>query len=159
MSKCLRSIILKRLIKIGYPAETAKKYELEVLRMCKRIHGSYADEKTITLDDVYTYYAYEKLGDLSKAIKDVNLQHCIMEDLQKDHIKWDAAVYSHIVRNKRITNEMAIADVKIEEGDFVCGKCGSKKCYFTQEQDRSRDEGMTSYITCVRCKHRKKDNF
>ena len=43
---------------------------------------------------------------------------------------------------------------EVEEGLFVCNKCGSKKTTYYSLQTRSADEPMTNFITCVSCKNR-----
>lgn len=35
--------------------------------------------------------------------------------------------------------------------EFKCGKCGKRKCSFSQAQTRSADEPMTTFITCLVC--------
>jgi DNA-directed RNA polymerase subunit M/transcription elongation factor TFIIS len=34
---------------------------------------------------------------------------------------------------------------------FLCTKCGQRKCIFSTAQTRSADEGMTTFITCLHC--------
>tara|TARA_B100001996_G_C18572763_1_gene559083 strand:+ start:234 stop:668 length:435 start_codon:yes stop_codon:yes gene_type:complete len=54
--------------------------------------------------------------------------------------------------NPQETDEDLYQDV--EEGLFVCNKCGSKKTTYYSLQTRSADEPMTNFITCVSCKNR-----
>ncbi|KAF5909041.1 transcription elongation factor A protein 2-like isoform X6, partial [Clarias magur] len=37
---------------------------------------------------------------------------------------------------------------------FVCGKCKSKSCTYTQVQTRSADEPMTTFVMCNQCGNR-----
>lgn len=37
---------------------------------------------------------------------------------------------------------------------FKCGKCGKRKCAYTQAQTRSADEPMTTFVTCMNCNNR-----
>ena len=41
---------------------------------------------------------------------------------------------------------------------YECPECGQRKVIYTQVQIRSADEGMTSFLTCVVCKHRWTEN-
>ena len=41
---------------------------------------------------------------------------------------------------------------------YECPECGKRKVMYTQVQIRSADEGMTSFLTCVECKHRWTEN-
>ncbi len=37
---------------------------------------------------------------------------------------------------------------------FKCGKCGQKRCTYTQLQTRSSDEPMTTFVFCMDCGNR-----
>ncbi|MCQ2816197.1 MAG: hypothetical protein MJ252_02915 [archaeon] len=39
------------------------------------------------------------------------------------------------------------------EGEYTCGKCGSKRCVNKQLQTRSADEPMTNFVRCIDCGH------
>ena len=41
---------------------------------------------------------------------------------------------------------------------FTCRKCHKNKCTYYQMQIRSADEPMTTFITCLECDHRWKQN-
>lgn len=49
-------------------------------------------------------------------------------------------------------HDMGDESTKVD-GMFRCGKCKSYKTYQYQLQTRSADESMTTYVTCVECKH------
>jgi len=40
-----------------------------------------------------------------------------------------------------------------ESDEFQCGKCKAKKVSYYQKQTRSADEPMTTFITCLACRH------
>jgi len=46
----------------------------------------------------------------------------------------------------------------VAEGFYQCKKCKSKKTIMTQQQTRSADEPMTTFVVCVECKHTMKFN-
>ncbi|KAL0207422.1 hypothetical protein P9112_012050 [Eukaryota sp. TZLM1-RC] len=37
---------------------------------------------------------------------------------------------------------------------FKCGKCGQRKCTYTQKQTRSADEPLTNFVLCLSCGNR-----
>jgi DNA-directed RNA polymerase subunit M/transcription elongation factor TFIIS len=44
--------------------------------------------------------------------------------------------------------------IEASTDSFVCKKCHSTKCTYTQVQTRSADESMTIFVTCLDCKKR-----
>lgn len=46
----------------------------------------------------------------------------------------------------------------VAEGFYQCKKCKSKRTIMTQQQTRSADEPMTTFVVCVECKHTMKFN-
>lgn len=38
--------------------------------------------------------------------------------------------------------------------EFKCGKCGGRKTTYYQLQTRSADEGMTTFVRCIKCQNR-----
>lgn len=60
--------------------------------------------------------------------------------------KWVTIIKKQIAREK--------ADNEIETTDiYKCFKCQEKKCCITQMQTRSADEAVTTFVTCLVCKH------
>ena len=63
--------------------------------------------------------------------------------------KWNALLEEKRKRDQSIYNKE-----EVEEGDFKCKKCGSKKCKWYQMQTRSADEPMTTFVQCTECQTR-----
>jgi len=61
--------------------------------------------------------------------------------------KWEKMIQDKIKRdkNKFETRMEASTDT------FTCRKCRSKKCTYYQQQCRSADEPMTTFVTCLDC--------
>lgn len=66
--------------------------------------------------------------------------------------------YRDQIEKEIITQEALDFQPQIQEGINKCGKCGGKKTYQWMSQDRSGDEGMTTYILCIACNNRWKEN-
>lgn len=49
---------------------------------------------------------------------------------------------------------LAAAGLKVSEGTFKCGKCGSRNTDYSQKQTRSADEPMTTFGVCNDCGNR-----
>ena len=50
--------------------------------------------------------------------------------------------------------EMALQPPQAETG-YTCKKCKQKSCSIQLFQTRSADEGMTPYVVCARCHHKR----
>lgn len=53
---------------------------------------------------------------------------------------------------KREQDEFIEKPFEVEEGIFTCRACGSKKTLSYAKQVRSCDEGMSVFVTCIKCK-------
>ena len=61
--------------------------------------------------------------------------------------RWDQMIQDKIKRDKYKFE----AKVEASTDTFTCGKCKSKKCTYFQQQTRSADEPMTTFVTCLQC--------
>ena len=66
----------------------------------------------------------------------------------------------HSVRSE-VTNQSEFVVWKEENlrstiKDFICPQCGYNKAHLETRQTRSADEGMTHFITCLKCGKMKK---
>ena len=62
--------------------------------------------------------------------------------------------WSQLLEEKRKRDQSIYNKEVVEEGDFKCKKCGSKKCKWYQMQTRSADEPMTTFVQCTECQTR-----
>lgn len=66
--------------------------------------------------------------------------------------EWNPSQWSHAIRTD--TSEQLVAvprDKGTPTDQFLCGKCGQRKCIFSTAQTRASDEGMTTFVTCLHC--------
>lgn len=58
--------------------------------------------------------------------------------------------WTDIIKKKEFSNKKnAIVTTDV----YKCRKCGERKCTFRQQQTRSADESMTTFVTCTICGH------
>lgn len=69
-----------------------------------------------------------------------------------------ARCFKEQIEGERITREALDYQPAIEEGIYQCNKCNGKRTLREMSQDRSGDEGMTTYIICMGCFTRWKEN-
>ena len=82
-----------------------------------------------------------------KQIKPQEIPFMIHQELAPE--KWNALIEAKRKRDQNNYNEE-----DVEDGDFKCGKCGSRKCKWYQMQTRAADEPMTTFVTCTKCQRR-----
>ena len=66
--------------------------------------------------------------------------------------EWDALAWSNALSTD--TSEQQVQALQQEgtpTNQFLCTRCGERKCIFSTAQTRSADEGMTTFITCLHC--------
>ena len=150
MSKTVRNAVTKTLKTEGkFSDKDAKKYEKLIFEMCKRI----AAEEGMTIKHVYERCSYEKVGQLLVADGSVS---AIVKDIEQNIIGWDSSVYDrfHELQGQEVSD--LIKGITLQKGEFPCRTCGTKECYWWQEQTRSGDEGFTIFVWCSKCKKRYK---
>jgi len=73
-----------------------------------------------------------------------------MTHQEMNHEKWISLIDAKMKRDKTKyeTTMEAMTDT------FTCRKCRSKKCNYYQQQTRSADEPMTTFVSCIDCGNR-----
>ena len=83
----------------------------------------------------------------NKIIKPHDLAFMIHQELAPE--KWNA-----LIEEKRKRDQNNYNEEDVEDGEFKCGKCGSRKCKWYQMQTRAADEPMTTFVTCTKCQRK-----
>lgn len=149
-----RNAIVKVLeTKLG-PKSSAN-FENQIYNMCLRL----ASKSGGVVEEVYVKYAYEKVGCLMDA-KDRKGRACVLADIKGDLMEWDSSSYDDFRSRQNIDNAQIAQGIKVEKGEFPCRNkdCKSRECYMYQMQDRSGDEGATTYVQCTKCRTRYRFN-
>lgn len=68
------------------------------------------------------------------------------------HQDMNPAIWAKIIEDKKVRDKNKY-ELKIEASTdlFTCRACKSNKCTYTQQQTRSADEPMTTFVTCLEC--------
>ena len=105
-----------------------------------------AEYDTAAITNIAYELHYEKsVGktstDLARIVRDkqFGFGHALFDDTRKIQEEQDGF----------IENPFDVAD-----GIFTCGKCGGTRTYSYAKQVRSCDEGMSMFVTCVKCKNK-----
>mgnify|MGYP002626421384 CR=1 FL=1 len=138
-----RKLIVKALEK-KFSSEDAKNYEDLIYKMCLTLADDVFDE---SLEEIYQYYAYEKVGQLMEG----DLQETL-NDIKKCRLGKDAFYHRKFNENKEIPQNEPL----IRSGVFPCRKrtCRAhqtKETIYITDQRRSGDEGMSVIIKCRVC--------
>ena len=104
---------------------------------------------------------YSNLDETSY-IKNMALLSSIKDDIEKAHniafLNCQELFPEHwktFLDKKYKRQEMMYEDITESMTDmFKCGRCKQRKCAYYELQTRSADEGMTTFITCLKCGNR-----
>ena len=83
----------------------------------------------------------------SRQTKIQDLPFLIHQELAPE--QWES-----LLEEKRKRDQSIYSEEEVEDGDFQCGKCKSRKCKWYQLQTRSADEPMTTFVQCTKCSAR-----
>lgn len=66
---------------------------------------------------------------------------------------WDDApdVWRHALATDTSEQQVQTQQQGTPTNQFLCTKCGQRKCIFSTAQTRSADEGMTTFVSCLNC--------
>ncbi|KAK2948175.1 putative Transcription elongation factor A protein 1 [Blattamonas nauphoetae] len=110
-------------------------------------------------------YHTQTLEIIQALARDSSFAHALVEgQLDPDvfgRMSYQELASEKLKADRKMWMKEALEDSKIGtqmEGTYSdfwkCGKCGQKKCTFRQQQTRSADEPMTTFITCAVCGNR-----
>lgn len=138
----IRTIFNKELSKkIGEKNATA--YERKLYDKCK---------DTLSEIQIATTY-YEVLGRFMVSSSQED-RKVIMDDVKQMRF---VVAFDEFEKERFTTNERLVRPPKVAKGAHKCKKCKSEETIGYGLQTRSGDEGMTFFITCIKCNNRWKE--
>lgn len=146
--KKLRQIAKNILIE-KFDEKRGEGYEKAIYEMCVKMTKEYEDP----IEEIYKKCSYEKVGQLTST-KTIKERNEIFNDMKECKLDWDSSVFKDLKKKLVAAQIDIVVGVKTKEGQFMCFKCGSKKCTYYQLQTRSADEPMTTFVTCSQCFNR-----
>ena len=140
-------------LKTKFSLKSSVNFEARIWKMCNRLSENYIEDAS----DIYRKYAFEKVGCLISTSNHKD-QIKVLHDIKKCVLNWDSCNYDEFRRRK--DHDQHAEGIKVEKGEFRCRNkdCKSNECYFYQQQDRSGDEGATTYVVCTKCSTRYRFN-
>ena len=108
---------------------------------------------------------YNKTGDDEKAYKEliyevsseiaqgVKLQ-TVLEAIKNSKTGWNHPNFDDARFRQEEQDDFIVNPFEVVEGVLKCGKCGHSRTFSFTKQTRSADEPMTTFATCMTCKHK-----
>jgi DNA-directed RNA polymerase subunit M/transcription elongation factor TFIIS len=106
------------------------------------------DEEDDNYEGIYKRICYQVVGDILKGI-DLKI---ILKQVKKGLLCWDYPSYTSIKYRIEEQDDFIINPFEVVEGVTECKKCGSKRVFTYQLQDRASDESSSTINKCVKCK-------
>jgi len=103
-------------------------------------------------ENEYNMMIYDILGQFTLYPE---LQSKIIEELENGVYGYDSCIYDEQKQEYTKYVDKMLTEPNIEEGVYVCRRCGNKRCAFNYAQTRRADEGMSVFIMCSnpKCRH------
>jgi len=103
-----------------------------------------------TIDDNYQEIAYQKVGEV---ILKGKVSEKLTKDIKNRKIGLQSSHFNKHREKLLKLNSEKLEKPEVKEGEFQCKNkdCRSWKCFHTQSQTRSADEGATTFVTCTMC--------
>jgi DNA-directed RNA polymerase subunit M/transcription elongation factor TFIIS len=110
----------------------------------KNIHERWSTE------ELYNNVVYECMCLLDKGKTTAN----VLAQIKTGRMGWSNPEFDDIAFQQKEQDDFTISPFQVEEGVLKCPKCGGCKSFSYSKQTRSADEPMTTFATCVNCRHK-----
>ena len=74
--------------------------------------------------------------------------------LSQEKFGWNHEDFSEIIFKQREQDDFIVNPFEVEEGVLTCPKCSKSRTFSYSKQTRSADEPMTTFATCMNCRHK-----
>jgi DNA-directed RNA polymerase subunit M/transcription elongation factor TFIIS len=101
-------------------------------------------------EELYNNVVYECMCLLNKGGTTAN----VLAQIKTGRMGWSNLEFDDIAFQQKEQDDFTISPFQVEEGVLKCPKCGGCKSFSYSKQTRSADEPMTTFATCVNCRHK-----
>jgi DNA-directed RNA polymerase subunit M/transcription elongation factor TFIIS len=102
--------------------------------------------------------ASEYLRNVYQTCHDINISkesgkklNPILQRIKQDKIGWKHPCYDNAAFKQHEHDDYLVTPFHVEEGVNECKRCKSRRVISYQIQERSSDEPMSTYCTCIKC--------
>lgn len=127
----------------------AKRYEKYIFTACE----ANAVDEDVCIEESYSSIAFELVGRFMRCESKTE-RKAILEEIKSGTVDtWSTMLLD--TEKKKEYDDVARTSkgVSVKKCTYKCKKkgCPSEECFVYQVQTRSADEGMTTYVVCVKC--------
>lgn len=113
----------------------------EVFKAISQISSDKETQKNIIYDLLVDVRRGQSLEDALKLLKEKK-------------VEWRHPGFDDILFKQHEQDEFIKNPFEVEEGVLQCPKCSKSRTFSYSKQTRSADEPMTTFATCMSCKHK-----
>ena len=99
----------------------------------------------------YLRVVYQTSYDIKKAKDNKQSMIPVLKNLKENNSGWNHLCYESSKFKQQEQDDFLVNPFHVEEGVNECKTCKSKRVISYQIQERSCDELMTTYCTCIKC--------
>lgn len=111
----------------------------------KSLEFSESENKTVYKNIIYDVVLDIKNG---QSLKET------LSSVQEGHVAWQHPDFNDIRHTQKEQDDFIVNPFEVEEGVLTCPKCSKSRTFSYSKQTRSADEPMTTFATCMNCKHK-----
>ena len=107
-------------------------------------------EKCVNNENKYKNMVYEVVEYIKNGSKILDA----MKELKEGRLLYNHPAFNEVKFKQQEQDEFIMNPFQVEEGVLKCPKCGQCRTFSYSKQTRSADEPMTTFATCMNCKHK-----
>ena len=92
--------------------------------------------------------------DVVMAIKNGQSLKQTLSSIKEGKVQWQHPEFDDIIFKQKEQDDFIVNPFEVEEGVLTCPKCSKSRTFSYSKQTRSADEPMTTFATCMNCKHK-----